>query len=1266
MVVTTALPASAASGSAADGLVTSQAASVAASQALSAAAAQTFTPADDLQSMAVTHAAKFRSWLGGNKGFMGEFGIPNDRPAAEQAKWNALQDIVLHRLAKDGIAWTAWATGHHWGTDYNVGYYEKGGSGAWGAEDSASTVESHYGDAVPFTGVNYAGHEFFNGSTSPSVADWTYHRSRGMTMARYPVGPAFVYPTPGGSLDQNNLNHITSMLNNAATADVDIMLDVLHPGNGGDYAKMFGKPLTDPTALGHYKDYVSKLLNATMVDQTGKSITLKDHSALVWFDMVNEPANVSPGQWETISQDIYTWLRTSVGFTKTIVVPTGSYSGVHSITSYHPGGPWIKPVGGDSNYYYAAHFYPNLVGQHGSYDGTFNTPNGQQASYDANVAKAGEWRGQGTFSYQPGTATAPTPTVPVPTPKPTPAPDSAVTEPKPTPTPTPAPVPTPAPEVAAGAAPAFHAASSSSPTTGYQKELTLTHTAAGTNRVAIVTVNTRAATTTGVSYAGRQMTLLQSAIHTDVSGVSIYGLVDPPTGPATVTVSSNNYVLTSATVTSYVGVDQASPFGSTMKLTDAWGDRATGSVAASPGRSLVVHAIALRSSAAVTPTFGTGRANSPHNDANLGRHAVADQVASTTGPTTIGWNIAPSDNHSVAAVSLRAAAGSSTVPTPAPTPVPTPVPTPTPAPTPTPVPTPNPTPAPTPAPTPTPTPAPNPSGSTPKFDATTLTSRTSGFRNVATLSHTASGDNRVALVTVGTRAATTTRVTYAGRPMTLLRGAVFTDVTGVSIYGLVNPPKGKSAVTITSSAHVLTSAAVSTYTGVDQANPFGTSVKHSGGWGTSTTSTVPTNPAGSLVVSAIATQEGGTVSSSGTARGTSRVNVDHDSRDLGRLAIVERAAGAGTTAVGWSLSPADNYTTASVSLRAAASTTALPAMDAAVQRHTGDDRYDVAVSIARGYDPGVPVVYIAKGTDYADALSAAPAAAAQGGPLLLVQPTAVPRAVAAELARLKPQRIVVVGGTASVSAAVYESLSRLTPEIVRLGGADRYAASRAIVEYAFGDSSSLFADARVGGAARGGTAGTTITTGTASTGDTGAGDTGASRVYLATGANFPDALSAGAAAGSQGGAVLLVNGRAGTLDPATRDAIRALDVDDIVIAGGPNSVSTGIEAAAKSLAPTVRLGGADRYEVSRNVNQEAFASASTVFVATGQNFPDALAGTAYAGLIAAPLYIVPGGCVPAGMIADIAGLGDDAPATVILGGPHSVSTAVESMERCAS
>ena len=267
-------------------------------------------------------------------------------------------------------------------------------------------------------------------------------------------------------------------------------------------------------------------------------------------------------------------------------------------------------------------------------------------------------------------------------------------------------------------------------------------------------------------------------------------------------------------------------------------------------------------------------------------------------------------------------------------------------------------------------------------------------------------------------------------------------------------------------------------------------------------------------------------------------------------------------------------------------------IDPEVERLAGANRFETAVNIAKQYAPfpeGEGVVYIANGLDYPDALSAAPAAAYRGAPLLLTERNNLPSAVANEIERLSPQTIIVVGGTAVVSAGVYEELRDLAPAIERHAGVNRYETSRIITERAFGDA-------------------------------------GAEYAYIATGLGFADALAASAAAAVFEAPVILVDGSARSVDSATVDLLDDLGTTTVKIAGGTAVVSTGIKNSLDDvsfLTTVQRLAGSDRFTTSQVINDDAFDAADTVYLATGFGYADALAGAALAGLERAPLFVVP-------------------------------------------
>lgn len=304
-------------------------------------------------------------------------------------------------------------------------------------------------------------------------------------------------------------------------------------------------------------------------------------------------------------------------------------------------------------------------------------------------------------------------------------------------------------------------------------------------------------------------------------------------------------------------------------------------------------------------------------------------------------------------------------------------------------------------------------------------------------------------------------------------------------------------------------------------------------------------------------------------------------------------------------------------------------------RLSGSSRFDTAIAISKYAYPGspnVPVVYIANGFNFPDALSAGPAAAAEGGPLLLTEPTSLPSAVRTELNRLNPTTIVIVGGTSVVSPAVARALGSFADSVVRIGGANRYETSRLITQR--GISRGFF------------------TTG--------------QQVWVATGANYADALSAGAAAASAKVPILLVDGAASSIDSATRTFLASTLKPTVArIAGGTAVVSNGVknDIDAVSGVSTARYGGANRFATSLVINQFAHpGDVPEAFLTYGLNFPDALAGGVVAGLRGGPMYITQTGCVERGVVNHILDISPEQ--ITVFGGTSVVSNNVRDLRRC--
>lgn len=169
---------------------------------------------------------------------------------------------------------------------------------------------------------------------------------------------------------------------------------------------------------------------------------------------------------------------------------------------------------------------------------------------------------------------------------------------------------------------------------------------------------------------------------------------------------------------------------------------------------------------------------------------------------------------------------------------------------------------------------------------------------------------------------------------------------------------------------------------------------------------------------------------------------------------------------------------------------------------------------------------------------------------------------------------------------------------------------------------------------------------------------GAGAVVLATGANWPDALGGSALAGTVRGPLLLVGS---SLDPAVKAEIERLGATQAYILGGVGAVPAGIEAELKGMLGTdkvTRLAGTDRYGTANEVATKVVelkgpAFTGTMFVATGGNYPDALAGSPIAAAKGWPIVLVNPNTGSVSWPSDVT----DA---VILGGTGAVSSATAS------
>lgn len=299
-------------------------------------------------------------------------------------------------------------------------------------------------------------------------------------------------------------------------------------------------------------------------------------------------------------------------------------------------------------------------------------------------------------------------------------------------------------------------------------------------------------------------------------------------------------------------------------------------------------------------------------------------------------------------------------------------------------------------------------------------------------------------------------------------------------------------------------------------------------------------------------------------------------------------------------------------------------------RLEGADRYAVSYRVSDQLFHLQDTVYVANGLAYADALAAAPVAGVphssfQGpnvgmglaGPILLTQKDVLTEDFLYSLSILTPKRVVLLGGTGSISLNVENRLRSYGYNVERWAGADRY-------EVALNISRENFDQA----------------------------DT----VIIANGLAPADALAASAFAAQAGSPILLT--RASMLSADVISEIIRLNAQNVILMGGTGSISADLESQLRGSGWYVtRIGGASRYDVAAEVALQDFERAhEAVYVANGLAYADALSAAPAAGLDRQPILLVQRDSIPASTRAVLELLSPNQ--IVVLGGPGSVSAAV--------
>ncbi len=251
----------------------------------------------------------------------------------------------------------------------------------------------------------------------------------------------------------------------------------------------------------------------------------------------------------------------------------------------------------------------------------------------------------------------------------------------------------------------------------------------------------------------------------------------------------------------------------------------------------------------------------------------------------------------------------------------------------------------------------------------------------------------------------------------------------------------------------------------------------------------------------------------------------------------------------------------------------------AAKRLQGNTRYDTMRKISKQGFSSAETAIIASGENFPDALGASSLAGAYGAPILLSSPNSLSWQAKFEIHRLGVKNVYLIGGESALSSGVESTLEGMGVKVTRVKGSARQQTAAEVAKLVAKASKPTTA-------------------------------------IIASG-NAPwDSLSISSYAYAKNYPIFLAEGD-GTLSNETLDALRSTGVTSVLIVGGKGVVGSIVETQLAQFS-LKRLSGDDRYATSAEIAKYAIAedsgiSSSTVAVASGERFPDALSGAALLG-----------------------------------------------------
>lgn len=236
----------------------------------------------------------------------------------------------------------------------------------------------------------------------------------------------------------------------------------------------------------------------------------------------------------------------------------------------------------------------------------------------------------------------------------------------------------------------------------------------------------------------------------------------------------------------------------------------------------------------------------------------------------------------------------------------------------------------------------------------------------------------------------------------------------------------------------------------------------------------------------------------------------------------------------------------------------LKAIGYSVERVAGVDRYETCLAIAEkeNVPRGTPV-FLVTGNNFPDALSIASVAASKGYPIILTPKNSLPNGIENYLLKQQPSEIFIIGSTGAVSESVESTVRAILPaaSVTRIAGKDRFETSSEVYKKFFSNPDSI---------------------------------------YIASGMNFPDALSASVLAAKNDAPIVLINPKYNIPPVSIFDYLKSLTDLNITAIGSTGVVPVALADNIKDILDNVSPSATNYYTLSSTTTSNSTVSFSCI------------------------------------------------------------------------